>query len=117
MNGEDLSFQILRHLERKSDMTQRELAAALGISVGRVNNCVHALIAKGLIKARNFRNNRNKRAYLYKLTPQGLAEKAALTVRFIRRKELERQALLLEIEALRAEVTGVTSESKVEAQP
>jgi EPS-associated MarR family transcriptional regulator len=96
-------------------MTQRELAAALGISVGRVNNCVHALIAKGLIKARNFRNNRNKRAYLYKLTPQGLAEKAALTLRFIRRKELERQTLLLEIEALRAEVPGASTERQMDA--
>jgi EPS-associated MarR family transcriptional regulator len=115
MNGEDLNFQVLRHLERKPDMTQRELAAALGISVGRVNNCVHALIAKGLIKARNFRNNRNKRAYLYKLTPQGLAEKAALTLRFIRRKELERQTLLLEIEALRAEVPGASTERQMDA--
>lgn len=104
MRSEDLRFQVLRHLERKPDMTQRELAAALGISVGRVNYCVQALIGRGLVKAANFRNSRNKRAYLYKLTPQGLTEKAALALRFLRRKEQERQALLQEIETLRAEI-------------
>ena len=106
MRPEDLHFQVLRYLERKPDMTQRELAVALGISVGRVNYSLRALIGKGLIKAANFRNSQNKRAYLYKLTPQGLSEKARLTVRFIRQKELERQKLLEEIETLQLEVAG-----------
>lgn len=109
LRADDLRFQVLRFLEQKPDMTQRELAAALGISVGRVNYCVQALIERGLVKAANFRNSRNKRAYLYKLTPQGLSEKAALAVRFLRRKEQERQALLQEIEALRAEIGQVKS--------
>ena len=104
MRPEDLRFQVLRYLEQKPDMTQRELAAALGISLGRVNYCVQALIERGHVKAANFRNSRNKRAYLYKLTPQGLSEKAALALRFLRRKEQERLALLHEIEALRAEI-------------
>ncbi len=104
MRSEDLRFQVLRHLEQKPDMTQRELAAALGISLGRVNYCVQALIERGLVKAANFRNSRSKRAYLYKLTPRGLSEKAALALRFLRRKEQERQALLQEIEVLRAEL-------------
>lgn len=103
MQQEDLHFHILRRLEKKPDMTQRELADELGISVGRVNYCVRALMEKGLVKARNFRNSRNKRAYLYKLTPNGLSEKAAMTLRFIQRKEQERQALLREIEDLREE--------------
>ena len=104
MSRDDVHFEILRRLERKPDMTQRELAAALGISVGRMNNCVRALIEEGLVKAANFRNSRHKRAYLYKLTPQGLLEKATLALHFIRRKEQERQVLLEEIEALRSEV-------------
>ncbi|MCO6439693.1 MAG: MarR family EPS-associated transcriptional regulator [Nitrococcus mobilis] len=104
MRPEDLRFQVLRHLEQKPDMTQRELAAALGISLGRVNYCVQALIERGFVKAANFRNSRNKRAYLYKLTPRGLSEKATLALRFLRRKEQERQALLQEIEVLRAEL-------------
>lgn len=104
MKREDVHFHILRRLEKKPDMTQRELAEEPGISVSRVDYCVQALMEKGLVKARNSRNSRNKRAYLYKLTPSGISEKAAMTVRFIQRKEQERQALLREIEDLRAEV-------------
>lgn len=106
MRPEDLHFHVLRHLERKPDMTQRELAAALAISVGRVNYCMNALIEKGLIKAANFRNSRNKRAYLYKLTPKGLSEKATLAIRFLQRKEQERRELLDEIESLREELVS-----------
>lgn len=104
LRPDDIRFQVLRLLEQKPDMTQRELAAALGISLGRVNYCVQALIGRGLVKAANFRNSRHKRAYLYQLTSQGLSEKAALALRFIKRKEQEHQALLQEIEALRAEI-------------
>ncbi|EAR23491.1 MarR family EPS-associated transcriptional regulator [Nitrococcus mobilis] len=114
MRPEDLRFQVLRHLEQKPDMTQRELAATLGISLGRVNYCVQALIERGFVKAANFRNSRNKRAYLYKLTPNGLTEKAALALRFLRRKEQERQALLQEIEALRAELGEASSHEQGE---
>lgn len=104
LRSDDLRFQVLRLLEQKPDMTQRELAAVLDISVGRINYCVQVLIEWGLVKAANFCNSRNKRAYLYKLTPQGLSEKATLALRFLRRKEQERQTLLQEIEALRAEI-------------
>ncbi|EAR23488.1 MarR family EPS-associated transcriptional regulator [Nitrococcus mobilis] len=68
---------MLRHLEQKPDMTQRELAAALGGSVGQVNYCMQALIERGLVKAANFRNSGNKRAYLYKRILQGLAKNVA----------------------------------------
>jgi len=85
-------------------MTQRELASELGISLGRVNYCVQTLIDKGSVKAANFRNSNRKRAYLYKLTPKGIAEKAELTIDFLRRKERQRRELVQEIEALRAEV-------------
>jgi len=85
-------------------MTQRELAHAVGVSLGRVNYCVRALFEKGLVKATNFRNSNRKRAYLYKLTPKGIAEKAELTIDFLRRKERQRRELVQEIEALRAEV-------------
>lgn len=104
MQSDDLRYSVLRLLEQQPEITQRELAAALGISLGRVNYCVQALIKRGLVKAANFRNSKQKRAYLYKLTPQGLSEKASLAVRFLRRKEQERQDLLREIEDLREEV-------------
>ena len=84
MRPEDLRFQVLRYLEQKPDMTQRELATALGISLGRVNYCVQVLMERGLLKAANFPNSRNKRAYLYKLTPRGLSEKARLRCGFCR---------------------------------
>lgn len=104
MQSDDLRYRVLQLLEQQPDITQRELAAALGISLGRVNNCVQALIERGWVKAANFRNSKQKRAYLYKLTPHGLSEKASLAVRFLRRKEQERRELLHEIEALREEV-------------
>lgn len=104
MQSDDLRYSVLRLLERQPDITQRELAAELGISLGRVNNCVQALIERGWVKAANFRNSKHKRAYLYKLTPQGITEKAGMAIRFLRRKEQERRQLLHEIEALREEV-------------
>lgn len=104
MSADDLRYQALKRLEQNPDITQRELAAALGVSLGRTNYCLNALIDKGLVKAANFRNSRNKRAYLYKLTPKGIAEKTALAIRFIRLKEKERRTLLREIEELRRDV-------------
>lgn len=110
MQSDDLRYRVLQLLEQQPDITQRELAATVGISLGRVNNCVQALIERGWVKAANFRNSKQKRAYLYKLTPQGMTEKASLAIRFLRRKERERRELLHEIEALREEVrrSGIT---------
>jgi EPS-associated MarR family transcriptional regulator len=97
-------YKLLNLLEKDSKLSQRELAGALGISLGKVNFCVQALIEKGLVKARNFRNSKNKSAYMYYLTPGGIEEKARLTVSFLRRKTAEYEALTQEIERLRREV-------------
>jgi len=103
---ESLSLAALRALEQNPDLTQRQLARELGVSLGRTNYCVRALVGRGLVNAGNFRRSDNKRAYLYKLTPAGIAEKARLAARFLRAKEEEHQAFLAEIEQLRAEVAA-----------
>lgn len=85
-------------------MSQRELAVSLGVSLGKTNYCLKAMLEKGLIKVSNFRNSRNKAAYAYYLTPAGLRQKAGLTTGFLKRKLAEYQALKREIELLKAEV-------------
>lgn len=104
----ELQFRVMRLLEVNPQMNQRELSKSLGVSLGGINYCLNALAAKGLIKIQNFRNNKNKWVYAYLLTPQGLAEKAAIAHRFLQRKMIEYQALKAEIEALKAE-TGMKS--------
>ncbi len=102
--SEEMHYRLLRLLAEEPELSQRELARRLGVSLGKVNYCVRALVDKGLVKAGNFYRNPNKAAYLYQLTPRGIAERAAITLRFLRRKEAEHQALLDEIEELRQEV-------------
>jgi len=114
---ESLALDALRALEHNPDLTQRQLARELGVSLGRTNYCVRALIERGLVKAGNFRRSDNKRAYLYKLTPAGLAEKARLAARFLQAKEAEHRALLAEIERLRAEVDAQTITGSAEQEP
>ena len=103
---EELRYKILRILSDNPDVSQRELAEALGVSLGKVNYCLKALKEKGLIKARNFKNNPVKRGYLYILTPQGIEEKAKVTARFFKRKLNEYELLKEEIEQLRKEVVS-----------
>ena len=98
--SEDLNFRVLRFVEENPDRSQREISRALGLSLGGVNYCLKALIDKGLIKIENFRTSSNKLGYLYVLTPQGIATRAALTNRFLRRKLAEYEALRAEIEAM-----------------
>ncbi len=101
---EDTHFRIMRILQKDSDLTQRELAEQLGMSVGGLNYCLNALIDKGFVKMQNFQSSKNKFKYVYLLTPQGIAEKMVLTSRFLKRKKEEYEALKVEIEALRVEV-------------
>jgi EPS-associated MarR family transcriptional regulator len=108
---EESHYQLLRLLESGPQLTQRELAREMGVSLGKVNYCVNALIEKGWIKARNFRNSNNKLAYAYLLTPRGMEQKAAITVHFLRRKVAEYESLKKEIARLRREV-GQLPESK-----
>ena len=100
---EDTNFRVLRMLQDNPDLTQRELAERLGISVGGLNYCLRALMEKGLVKMKNFTHSKNKFGYVYVLTPRGIAEKAAITHRFLQRKLQEYEALKAEIEALKAE--------------
>ncbi len=98
-------YQLLRLLNERPHISQRELASQLGISLGKTNYCLKALIAKGWVKAGNFRRNPDKRAtYAYLLTPSGIEEKARVTVSFLQRKMAEFDALRAEIEHLRVEV-------------
>lgn len=100
---EDVRFRVLRLLQENPEMSQRDIAIAVGISVGGVHYCLNALIDKGLVKLGNFTAAQDKRRYAYILTPKGIAEKAALTGRFLRRKMEEYDALKAEIEALQSE--------------
>jgi EPS-associated MarR family transcriptional regulator len=101
---QETHLKVLRHLEEHPDVTQRELARELGISLGKANYCLKTLINKGLVKAKNFKNSNNKRAYLYILTPKGIEAKAKISVQFLRRKINEYEALRLEIEQLKTEL-------------
>lgn len=101
---EDTNFRVMCILQQNPDLTQRELAEKLGISVGGLNYCLKALMEKGLVKMKNFANSKNKFGYVYILTPNGMEEKAIITHRFLRRKIDEYEAMKAEIEALRAEL-------------
>lgn len=103
---EDARFRILRLLQQNPEMSQRDLADAVGIGLGSVNFCLSALIDKGLVKLGNFSAAEDKRRYAYVLTRRGIAEKARLTKRFLARKVAEYDALKIEIEALKDEVEG-----------
>jgi EPS-associated MarR family transcriptional regulator len=100
----DVHFRVLHLLEEEPELTQRELAQKLGISLGGVNYCLKALIEIGHIKVGNFTKNPNKSIYLYLLTPTGVAEKAKLTTGFLKRKMAEYRALKKEIEAIQSRV-------------
>ena len=101
---EDTYFRVLRLLQDNPDMTQREIAQSLGLSTSGLNYCLKALIDKGWVKVHNFSQSKNKFGYIYVLTPQGIAEKLALTSRFLKRKLNEYDALKAEIEGLQLEV-------------
>ncbi len=103
-DAEGASLAVLRLLEQRQDITQRELSDALGLSLGRAHYVLHALLEKGMVKARNFRRSNNKLAYAYVLTPSGMHEKVRLTRAFLRRKETEFERLRRTIDALRGEL-------------
>lgn len=102
---QEAHFKVLRLLEANPKMKQRELAAASGVSLGKTNYCIKALLEKGLIKVQNFKSNKRKLTYAYLLTPAGIAEKAVLTQQFLKRKMNEYEVLKSEIEELRLEAS------------
>jgi EPS-associated MarR family transcriptional regulator len=97
-------LKVLRLLQDNPDITQRQMASQLGISLGGMNYCLKALVEKGWVKMDNFSRNPNKLKYAYLLTPNGVRAKTRLTAHFLKRKLAEYEALKAEIEALRTEV-------------
>ena len=95
-----LSLQVIKALERAPEQSQRALSQSCGVSLGSVHYCLNALIEKGYVKAKNFRNAQNKIAYAYILTPAGLNLKTELTLAFLKRKQAEYESLQKEIAEL-----------------
>ena len=109
---DELRYKLLKHLEQNPSLTQRELADLLGVSLGKVNYCVNALVKKGWVKARNFQRNKNKIGYAYLLTPKGLDEKARITLRYLSIKQKEYETLVDELDALREEAALIGSDGR-----
>jgi len=107
--NDEIRYKLLKILEQDPSMSQRDVAQLLGISLGKTNYCFQALKEKGLVKVRNFKQNPNKRRYMYMLTPQGIDEKARVTRDFLKRKIEEHAQLKTEIELLRKEVDGLNA--------
>lgn len=105
MLSDESQYKLMRLLEANPEASQRELAEALGISLGKVNYCLHALMDKGFVKLRNFSHSTHKLRYAYILTPQGITEKARVTQRFLKRKLKEYEMLQNEIEELRKDIS------------
>jgi len=107
---EEARFQILRFVHENPEISQRQLSARLGVSLGAVNYCLKALMDRGLVKIQNFNRNPNKVGYSYFLTPAGITEKTLLTARFLQRKKLEYDALKKEIGELSTELNRAARE-------
>lgn len=105
MLTDEYRYKILKALEKNPEASQRDLARELGVSLGKVNFCLKALVDVGLLKVTNFRNSKNKSAYMYLLTPNGIKQKTLITERFLRFKLQEYAALEAEINTLRSETS------------
>jgi EPS-associated MarR family transcriptional regulator len=103
MLDETTHYGLLKTLEENPGLSQRDLAKRLGVSLGKVNYCLNALVEKGSLKINNFRNSNNKLAYAYLLTPQGIESRARMTVEFLQYKIYEYERLRGEIEELKRE--------------
>ena len=106
-------LELLKLLHAKPQMSQRDLAKAMGVSLGKANYCLKALTKKGLVKLGNFRRNPDKRKYAYLLTAEGLEEKARITMAFLKSKIAEYEALEKEIEQLRGELKNRRTQTVV----
>lgn len=112
MLSEESRYKLLKALEANPGASQRDLAQELGISLGKVNYCLKALVEKGWVKASNFTKSANKLGYAYILTPSGVEEKLNVTMRFLKHKLEEHEQIQRDIEELRAEVSQVSAGSK-----
>jgi len=106
MLTDEYKYKILKLVAANSETSQRELSKALGISLGKTNYCLQALIEKGMLKVSNFKNSKNKLAYMYLLTPKGIEEKSAITLAFLKAKIKEYEMLDAEIKSLSQEVNA-----------
>lgn len=109
--SQEVRYRLLKYLSEHPDATQRQLARELGVSVGKVNYCLRALIEKGLLKMRNFQSAKHKAAYAYLLTAEGIEEKVNVTYAFLRRKIEEYDLLSKEIDTMTAEVTEIATKA------
>lgn len=100
---DEIAYKLLKIIETEPQLSQREIASRMGISLGKANYCLKSLMEKGFIKARNFYNSNHKIGYVYMLTPSGLEEKASVTYRFLKRKMQEYEEIKAEIEQLQQE--------------
>ena len=98
--NQELSIRIIRELEKAPEQSQRALSKRCGVSLGSIHYCINALVEKGYVKARNFKNAQSKLAYAYILTPSGVNLKKELTLAFLNRKQAEYEALQKEIKLL-----------------
>lgn len=100
---DEIAYKLLKLIEAEPHLSQREIAQKMGVSLGKTNYCLKALVDKGFIKLQNFYKNKKKSAYIYFLTPQGIEEKTAVTYRFLQRKIKEYENIKVEIESLKSE--------------
>ena len=107
MLTDEYRYRILKLLESNPSASQRDIARELGVSLGRVNFCLQALVEKGLIKANNFRNSTTRQTYLYLLTPKGMQEKAKVTVRFLKVKLDEYEFIKAQVEELQRDAMKI----------
>jgi len=110
------ALHIFREIDKSPELTQRELSSRLGISLGKVNFLINALIRKGFVKVGNFKKSSNKISYLYCLTPGGIEEKSRMTYHFLKRKMREYEVLEREIQQLREEVRASGAPSEAQGQ-
>lgn len=103
--NDEIRYRLFKLVEEHPDMSQRQLAEAMGISVGKLNYCLRALVEVGMIKMGNFAKSNHKLGYAYILTPKGIIEKSKVTARFLARKEWEYEELKAQIQALREEAS------------
>ena len=107
MSNQELEYKVLKWLEKNPNMTQRQLAKQLGVSLGKTHYLINSLIQVGWVKLANFKRSDNKMSYMYLLTPKGINEKAQITKLFLARKENEYQQLKREIQQLKSEVQSL----------
>lgn len=113
MLTDEYRYKVLKLIEINPEISQRELARQLGVSLGKANYCIQALVDVGLIKATNFRNSKNKLAYMYFLTPSGIEQKASITVNFLQHKMREYEVLKNEIAELRQYIKSADAQNDV----